>query len=174
MRNFLVLAVFLSCAIFDLAFAGTVIRGLHPDELPTPEKCASCHNVARNYEEMSQSKHKDLRCLDCHVPGRVQQKKYDEKDVSFYRLGYHEQGDRWVETDENEVCLRCHKEKGISDTGEKCWSCHMPKDGIDELVLVKDKTLPPTGDNIRAIKKLPHVVHSVKIHPKASHAKGGK
>ena len=166
MKKIMLITALLICTGFGLVFADNVIKGPVPGKYPPSEKCSACHNIQQTYKEVSHSGHKDLKCFDCHLPGSVQKGKYERKDRSFYRLGYHKQNGKWEETTGNNVCLRCHKDKGITNTSEKCWSCHMPEDGIDEFVLVKDKKLPPTGDNIREIKKLPHKSHMFKIHLK--------
>lgn len=156
--------VLLVCVGFCPAYASNVLKGPLPEKLPPSEKCSGCHNVSQIHEEVLQSVHKELKCVDCHLPGCVQKAKYESKDCSFYRSGYHDKDGNWVEATGNEACLRCHKANGISDTGEKCWSCHMPQDGVDKLVIVKDKKMPPTGDNIREIKNLPHKSHIFKVH----------
>jgi hypothetical protein len=43
--------------------------------------------------------------------------------------------------------------------------------GTDEFVLVKDKKLPPTGDNIKVKKEFPHSSHTFRIHPDAGETK---
>lgn len=146
------------------AFAEDTIKGPLPEKFPGPEKCAACHQIKQTHIELKQSPHANLKCLDCHIPGAVQRKKYESKDIAFEKLGYHRQTGHWIETKGNDVCLRCHAEKGISDTKNKCWSCHMPENGVDKLVIVKDKKSPPVQDNIREIKKLPHKSHKFKVH----------
>ncbi|MFZ6016295.1 MAG: hypothetical protein ACOYU0_01515 [Nitrospirota bacterium] len=96
----------------------------------------------------------------------VQRIKYESKDCSFYRLGYHDKDGNWIEVKGNEGCLRCHEPMGIKNTTEKCWSCHMPESGFDEIIILKDKTKPRTPDSIREIKKLQHKSHIFKIHLK--------
>jgi hypothetical protein len=154
------------CAGCQTVYSGHTIKGPLPETFPGPEKCAACHKISQTSEELKQSGHEDLQCLDCHIPGVVQKEKYKSKNISFERLGYHKQKGNWVEAKENEVCLRCHAENGIEDTKDKCWSCHMSESGSDNLVFVKDKRLPPNGDNIKSIKKLPHKSHNFKVHSK--------
>ena len=145
-------------------YSGNTIKGPSPENFPGPEKCAACHKISRTNKELQQSGHKDLQCFDCHIPGVVQKEKYESEDISFEKLGYHQQKGSWMESKGNEICLRCHAENGIKDTKEKCWSCHMSESGTDNLVFVKDKKLPPTGDNIKYIKKLPHKSHNFTVH----------
>lgn len=152
--------VFVSAAIAD------TIKGPMPEKFPGPDKCAACHQIDRTHIELKQSGHSDLKCLDCHIPGAVLRKKYQSEKIAFEMLGYHQQGGNWVENKGNRVCLRCHAEKGIMDTKDKCWSCHMPSAGMDKLVIVKDKKLPPVKDNIREVKELPHRSHKFTIHDK--------
>lgn len=147
--------------------SGKIKSELTPEKLPTPDKCANCHNIASIYQEISASAHKNLKCFDCHVPGGVQKAKYASKDCSFNRLGYYEGEGNWVEVRGrgNEVCLRCHAAHGKTDTAVRCWSCHMHQSGTDQIRILKDKTKPATLDNIREIKEVPHVSHSFKSHP---------
>ena len=161
----LITLLFIFMMISGLVFAEeSIIKGPLPENFPPGDKCAACHNVQTVYEEVSQSAHNDLKCYDCHLPGGVQRGKYKTEDCNFYRLGYHHKNGDWIETSENEVCLRCHMDKKIMDSNAECWSCHMPEAGIDKLVLVKDKKSPPEGDNIKKIKKLIHRSHSFRVH----------
>ncbi|MEW6418020.1 MAG: hypothetical protein AB1480_07850 [Nitrospirota bacterium] len=166
MKKTIAFTLLFICVSFSLCFAGDVIKGPLPEKLPPPEKCSACHNVPQQIKELSQSAHKDLKCLDCHIPGGVQKIKYELKDCDFRRLGYHEKEGNWIEVGGNEGCLRCHEAMGIKNTNEKCWSCHMPEAGIDEIIILKDKTKPITPDNIRETKKLSHRSHAFKIHTK--------
>ena len=163
-----VLAVFVLCTTCaTLTTSSTVgqIKGPQPEKFPPPEKCANCHNVPLIYEELFQSAHKELKCLDCHIPGKVQLEKYAMKDCSFSRLGYHEKDGNWIEcVDSNKVCLRCHK--AVSNTEAECSSCHMTESGTDEIVIVKDKKAPMTPENIRATKEVTHRKHTLKRHGK--------
>lgn len=121
-------------------------------------------NLLKEYARGLKSARSDLKCLDCHLPGAVQRTKYESKDCSFYCLGYHEKNGNWVEFEGNEVCLRCHAATGIKNTDEKCWSCHMTREGADKIYILKDKTAPATPDNIREIKEVPHKSHAFKQH----------
>jgi hypothetical protein len=51
-----------------------------------------------------------------------------------------------------------------AEISDKCWSCHMPVTGVDELVFLKDKKQPPRKDNIREVKRLPHRSHLFRYH----------
>ncbi|MEW6214832.1 MAG: hypothetical protein AB1478_06455 [Nitrospirota bacterium] len=164
MKKVIVLTALYICICFCLVYASEIIKGPLPEKFPPPEKCSACHNVPQTSKELSQSAHKDLKCLDCHLPGVVQRIKYESKDCGFYRLGYHDKEGNWLEVTKNEGCLRCHAAKGIKDTTEKCSACHMPEAGIDEIVILKDKTKPRIPDNIRETKKLSHKSHIFKIH----------
>ncbi len=113
---------------------------------------------------MSRSAHSDLSCLDCHVPGEAQQDKYDAAERDFYRLGCYEGYGEWIETTGNDVCLNCHDDIETSNPEKTCWDCHMPVGGVDDFVLVKDKNLPPKGDNIRLHKRFPHRSHLFMYH----------
>jgi hypothetical protein len=163
----LIISLFGFMMISGLVFAEqSIIKGPLPEKFPSADKCSACHNIPIFYNELSQSAHKDLQCYDCHLPGGVQKGKYKSEDCNFYRLGYHDENGKWMETSSNQVCLRCHMDKAIMNSNAECWSCHMPKGDIDNLVIVKDKKFPPIGDNIKKIKKLIHRSHSFKIHVK--------
>lgn len=165
MKRVVVLAIlFLLCVGSGTIFADEIIKGPLPEKFPGPEKCASCHKIKETNAEVKNSPHNELKCLDCHIPGAVLRKKYESKDIGFEKLGYHQQDGKWIETKGNAACLRCHAEKGIKDTKETCWSCHMPQDGMDELYIVKDKKKPVAGDNIREVKSIPHKSHSFAMH----------
>ncbi|MFO7559437.1 MAG: hypothetical protein R6X10_11460 [Desulfobacterales bacterium] len=148
------------------------LKGPEPESFPATEDCAACHNVSRIYDELSMSSHDLMSCLDCHVPGKAQQDKYEADERSFYHLGYYEGHEKWLETNGNDVCLRCHMDREAEALGKKCWECHMRVQGTDEFVLVKDKKLPPTGDNIKVKKIFPHSSHTFRIHPDAEEAMG--
>ncbi len=167
MKRFFLLslvAVFLgtSCVLAD-----NLLKGPAPETFPAPEDCAACHNISIIYDELSTSLHDFMTCLECHVPGTAQQDKYKADKRNFYRLGYYEDHGKWLETTGNDVCLRCHMDREGESLDKNCWECHMKVDGIDEFVLVKDKKLPPTGDNIRIKKEFPHSSHAFRIHPEA-------
>lgn len=160
-----VFAVFAFCTTCATSYTGGKIKGPQPEKFPPPEKCAGCHNVTQIYEELSLGVHKELKCLDCHMPGKVQRAKYESKDCSFSRLGYHQKQGEWIEcTDSNQACLRCHEP--ISNTTEKCWSCHMLQEGTDQVIILKDKMRPRTPENIRETKKVAHRNHTFKRHGK--------
>lgn len=146
--------------------SGKIKSELVPEKLASPDKCAGCHNITNIYEELSASAHKNLKCIDCHVPGGVQKVKYAAKDCSFNRLGYYEGDDNWVEVGGkgNQVCLRCHAAQGKQDTAVRCWSCHMKQSGSDQIRILKDKTKPATPDNIKETKEVPHMSHGFKAH----------
>ncbi len=164
-RLILVCSVLFVFAFLTTGYGDEKIKGPLPEKFPPSEKCAACHNVPNIYKELSQGVHKESKCLDCHVPGKVLRAKYESKDCSFTRLGYHEKEGYWIEcADGNKACLRCHE--AISNTAEKCWSCHMPESGMDEIVILKDKKAPRTPENIRETKKVTHRDHTFKRHGK--------
>jgi len=167
MKTIIVFTALFVGVCFSPVFAGEVIKGPLPETLSPPEKCSACHNIPQQIKELSRSAHKDLKCLDCHLPGAVQRVKYESKDCGFSRLGYHDKDGNWMEVTGNEGCLRCHEAMGIKNTNEKCWSCHMPEMGLDELIILKDKTKPQTPENIRETKKLAHRSHTFKVHIKS-------
>ena len=166
MKNILIIFVLLVFSFISVSFADTVLKGPGPETFPTPENCAKCHNVSNIYEELSCSPHNFMSCLECHVPGKAQQDKYAADERTFCRLGYYDGHEKWIETAGNGVCLRCHEDQALAFENKKCWECHMAVCGVDDFVLVKDKTLPPVGDNIKVLKEFPHRSHVFKIHLK--------
>lgn len=166
MRKIFFITLTVMCFGLSPVLADTLLKGPEPDTFPAPEHCAKCHNVSKIYDELSRSPHASMSCLECHVPGSAQKDKYKVGERSFYRLGYYEGHEKWIETTGNEVCLRCHPDRDSKISGKNCWECHMPVNGIDDFVLVKDKKLPPTGDNIKVHKKFSHHSHVFKVHPK--------
>lgn len=164
-RTIGVCTVLFAFAFLATGYAGEKIKGPLPEKFPPPEKCAMCHDITRTYEELLRSRHSELKCLDCHIPAKVLRAKYESKDCSFSRLGYHDKEGEWIEcTDSNQACLRCHD--AVSNTAEKCWSCHMPERGTDEIIILKDKNAPRTPENIRETKKVAHRNHTFKQHGK--------
>lgn len=166
MKRIFLLTVLLACAIAGYVFADNIIKGPGPDECPSPDKCGGCHTNQITYKELTSSPHAKLSCFDCHLPGVVQKAKYERKDRSFNRLGYHIEAGKWHEASENEVCLRCHENMAAGNTSDNCWSCHMPITGLDEIIFMKDKKKPLSRDNIREVKEMPHRSHLFKFHQK--------
>lgn len=167
MRKVVSLVLLFSAFFCGLVLAAEMIKGPLPEKVPPPEKCAGCHDIQKTYQELLLSSHKDLQCSECHIPGSIQKGKYERKELSFQRLGYHEKDGMWAEVPGNQVCLRCHESNGIKDTKQSCWACHMPEIGKDKVVFVKDKALPPTGENIGEVKEMDHKSHAFKMHPGA-------
>lgn len=164
MKGAIFLTVLIVCIGSGFVLADNIINGPKPDELPSPNQCGSCHMNQGTYDELTQSSHQDLGCFDCHLPGAVQKLKYERQDCSFNRLGYQIEAGKWHEASANDVCLQCHEGQMAGNQSDKCWSCHMPVTGVDKLVFLKDKKQPPSEDNIREIKKLPHRSHSFRFH----------
>ena len=158
-----------ACVVFvsvGFVFAENIIKGPGPSECPTSDKCGNCHTNQITYDELISSSHGELSCFDCHLPGTVQKSKYGAQDRSFRRLGYHIKDDEWHEALGNDICLQCHDKKMVENISGNCWTCHMPVTGVDEIVLMKDKTLPMSDDNIREVKQMPHRSHLFKFHQK--------
>ena len=164
MKRIFFLTILSACAIAGYVFAEDIINGPGPDECPTSDKCGSCHANQLTYDELTSSPHAGLSCFDCHLPGTVQNTKYERKDRSFNRLGYYIEADKWHEASGNDVCLRCHENNVVGNKSDNCWSCHMPVTGLDKLVFLKDKKKPLIKDNIREVKEIPHRSHLFNFH----------
>ncbi len=184
-KQFVVLGLLLCLACYNIAFAdsGRELKGPSPENIPATNECGKCHGAEYIYDEMISGSHQDLQCYDCHIPGGVQQGEYNSEENSFSRLGFHKAGEIWLETIGNDVCLRCHVEKGINNTKEKCWTCHMPSDGrFDRIIPITmpedgslDKWIPPEAKGAKQasaentherIKYYKHLSHKFKIHMK--------
>ncbi len=167
MKRIILYVIFLLCISFNWVFGGNNIKSNFPvNNLPPPERCASCHKTENIYNEFSSSVHKDMKCFDCHLPAKIQKEKYSRKDRGFYRLGYHKQKQDWDEFVGNEACVRCHDNNVMADSEKKCWSCHMPEKGNDRIFILKNPMKPFGKDNIREVKTIPHRSHNFKVHPK--------
>lgn len=144
----------------NCAYGGDLIQSKLPvEKLPNPKACAyTCHNVGNVYEEFSLSAHNNLECFDCHLPSKVQEVKYNNKeDRGFFKFGHYKQGQTWEETPGNEVCLRCHSDEGMANTEQDCWTCHMPEHGEDHITFSAKGT-----DSLK--KRLRHRSHTFKMH----------
>ncbi len=153
--------------------AGIELTGPPPDKLPAPKECANCHHVNRNFEELEESAHASMSCLECHVPGKAQKSKYPPEKEGFTHLGYFAGHGTWIETQGNGVCLRCHGDKKNLALEMKCWDCHMPVMGVDDFVIVKDKKKPPVPENIKVLKRMLHRNHSFTFHVRMDGADAG-
>jgi nitrate/TMAO reductase-like tetraheme cytochrome c subunit len=77
-----------------------------------PRFCGSCHYMAPYYESWKTSNHKDVLCVECHIPPGIQselRKKYEALAmVARYFTGTYSTKP-WVEVDD-QACLRsgCH------------------------------------------------------------------
>lgn len=150
------------CSFFPFAREGsaeeTILPGPSPDEFPGSEKCAVCHGAERILAELVIGPHAELKCLDCHLPGKVQAGK-----KSFQRFGIYCSVDKgWIESSADVACKRCHLQQSLESD---CASCHMQKsDILDEIIFVKDKKQKISPENIREVKKMIHISHAFKRH----------
>ncbi len=78
-----------------------------------PTFCGSCHVMAPYYDSWATSSHKDVACVDCHIPPGIAhevRKKYEALSmvVSYFTGTYGT--NPWAEIDDAS-CLRCHERR---------------------------------------------------------------
>jgi nitrate/TMAO reductase-like tetraheme cytochrome c subunit len=78
-----------------------------------PSFCGSCHIMAPYYESWKHSSHKNIACVECHIPPGVTaelRKKYEALSmVARYFTGTYSTNP-WTEIDDA-ACLRCHERR---------------------------------------------------------------
>ncbi|HEX7077528.1 MAG TPA: cytochrome c3 family protein [Candidatus Eisenbacteria bacterium] len=93
---------------FGLVFLVTAV-----EVTSTPRFCGSCHIMKPYYESWRHSKHKNIACVDCHIPPGVTaeiRKKYEALSmVARYFTGTYGTNP-WTEIDDA-ACLRCHERR---------------------------------------------------------------
>ncbi len=104
--------------------------------LGEPEFCGSCHVMEAQFEAWQVSAHRDISCIECHLPPQDQFVRHwfwkgvvGTRDLVEFNANLIpdpiEADDRtraWL--DEN--CRRCHS-KALSEVaveGLECWDCH--------------------------------------------------
>ena len=104
--------------VLGLAFAmllgiGVVAMGTAMEVSSRPSFCGSCHIMAPYYESWKHSSHKNIACVDCHIPPGVTaelRKKYEALSmVARYFTGTYSTNP-WTEVDDA-ACLRCHERR---------------------------------------------------------------
>jgi len=104
-RAVVALVVIVPCAAVGLYLAVQVSS--------QPRFCGSCHYMAPYYQSWRTSTHKDVACVECHIPPGVQseiRKKYEALSmVTRYFTGTYSTKP-WAEVDD-QSCLRsgCHE-----------------------------------------------------------------
>jgi len=95
--------------------AGAVILGGVAIPLTNhPKFCASCHNIRPSYESWSQSSHKQVGCVECHVRPGVAGWVHDKawagtRDVMITLFGTPTGPHDLKATVATDVCLSCHR-----------------------------------------------------------------
>jgi nitrate/TMAO reductase-like tetraheme cytochrome c subunit len=81
-----------------------------------PAFCGSCHNMKPYYESWKISSHRNIACVDCHIPPGVTaelRKKYEALSmVARYFTGTYSTNP-WTEIDDAS-CLQCHERRLLS------------------------------------------------------------
>jgi cytochrome c nitrite reductase small subunit len=102
----------------------------------SPQFCAKCHTMDMQYKTWMHSKHRSLKCIDCHLPNdnivnHFLWKAIDgTKDVISQTLGLKEEDKIFLSEHGKKVlqknCIRCHKDM-VSHINQKrnCTDCHI-------------------------------------------------
>jgi nitrate/TMAO reductase-like tetraheme cytochrome c subunit len=107
--------------VLGLTFAmllgiGIVATGTAMEVSSRPQFCGSCHIMAPYYESWKHSSHKNIACVECHIPPGVTaelRKKYEALSmVARYFTGTYSTNP-WTEIDDAS-CLRCHERRLLS------------------------------------------------------------
>jgi nitrate/TMAO reductase-like tetraheme cytochrome c subunit len=95
---------------------GIVAMGTAMEVSSRPSFCGSCHIMAPYYESWKHSSHKNIACVECHIPPGVTaelRKKYEALSmVARYFTGTYSTNP-WTEIDDAS-CLRCHERRLLS------------------------------------------------------------
>lgn len=105
-----------------------------------PEFCASCHVMEDQKKSWMKSVHRDVKCVECHLPHQNSLEYYYWKAklglndfIAFYVYSVDETSLKHGEIVKNN-CLRCHSEVlSIVKTTRDCWDCHkvVHKPGVE-------------------------------------------
>ena len=95
---------------------GLILLVLMVETSSQPQFCGSCHIMAPYYESWKTSSHKEIPCVDCHIPPGVAhevRKKWEALSmvVSYITGTYGTKP--WTEIDDAS-CLRCHQRRLLS------------------------------------------------------------
>ena len=92
---------------------GLVAMGTAVEVSSKPEFCGSCHVMRPYYESWEGSSHRNVDCVDCHIPPGVTaeiRKKFEALSmVASYFTGTYGTNP-WAEIDDA-ACLRCHERR---------------------------------------------------------------
>jgi nitrate/TMAO reductase-like tetraheme cytochrome c subunit len=95
---------------------GIVAIGTGMEVSSRPTFCGSCHIMKPYYESWKHSTHKNIACVECHIPpgvGAELRKKYEALSmVARYFTGTYGTNP-WTEIDDA-ACLRCHERRLLS------------------------------------------------------------
>lgn len=95
---------------------GLVAMGTAMEVSSQPTFCGSCHIMKPYYESWAESSHRNVACVECHIPPGVTaelRKKYEALSmVARYFTGTYGTNP-WTEIDDAS-CLRCHQRRLLS------------------------------------------------------------
>ena len=100
----------------------------------SPGFCAGCHVMENEHSAFVHSRHRRIRCVDCHLPNQNLAIHYiwksidGMKDAIFFYSGHTPERIKLSEHGAEVLqanCIRCHEElTSTINTEQKCWSCH--------------------------------------------------
>jgi nitrate/TMAO reductase-like tetraheme cytochrome c subunit len=99
-------------ALFAAGF-GLLATLLTVEATSQPEFCGSCHIMEPYYQSWLTSSHKEVACVDCHIPpgiySEIEKKKEAISMVASYFTGTYGTNP-WAEVDDA-ACLQCHQRR---------------------------------------------------------------
>ncbi len=128
--------------IFPLFWASIFIVSISIVILPrvieyseSPKFCASCHSMKSQHLTWSNSRHRTLKCVDCHLPNDNIPEHFlwkgidGTKDVISQTLGLKEEDEIVLSPHGKKVlqrnCIRCHNDiVSHVDSKRNCIDCH--------------------------------------------------
>jgi cytochrome c nitrite reductase small subunit len=100
----------------------------------SPGFCAGCHVMESEHNAFMHSRHRRIRCVDCHLPNQNLALHYvwksidGMKDAVFFYSGHTPERIKLSGHGADVLqanCIRCHEELvSPINTEQKCWSCH--------------------------------------------------
>ena len=119
--------------VIGLGFVGVASAMLHATGTPT--FCGQCHSMKHEAATFAVSSHRNLDCVECHLPHDNSAHYLIEKGRTGMVDMYHEVMRDYPERVElsvdsrkmvNQNCLRCHEKtmSYVDDRNDNCLKCH--------------------------------------------------
>lgn len=141
-------------AILALLIIGIFI-GFGPPRLlektSQPKFCSSCHIMKPEYDAWKASFHREIGCVDCHLPNNNPVSHYFEKSlvgvrdlVEFYGNFIPEDIEATARSRKiiKANCVKCHSStvSKINTRDRDCWFCH--RSVIHKIAIIKGRLEP--------------------------------